>query len=101
MVPIQLPLWLPLNQLILRMRIPPPALTHRISSPVRNSLCIESLYLEPGLGYKSTMYCMYVAYAAACKYCRACMNYEVERQRHNKQVNYTQDSSFFKHAHTL
>ena len=25
----------------------------------------------------------------------ACENYEVERQRHNKQINYTQDSSFF------
>ena len=24
------------------------------------------------------------------------VNYEVERQRHNKQINYTQDSSFFK-----
>ena len=24
-----------------------------------------------------------------------CENYEVERQRHNKQINYTQDSSFF------
>ena len=23
----------------------------------------------------------------------ACENYEVERQRHNKQINYTQDSS--------
>ena len=25
----------------------------------------------------------------------ACENYEVERQRHNIQINYTQDSSFF------
>ena len=25
-----------------------------------------------------------------------CENYKVERQRHNKQINYTQDSSFFK-----
>ena len=28
----------------------------------------------------------------------ACENYEVEKQRHNEQINYNQDSYFFKQS---
>ena len=45
---------------------------------------------------KKALRCPYIqVFFRGYEHMYTCENHEVERQRHNKQINYTQDSSFF------